>query len=310
MCEADIPAPRWGPYARPMRRTVLFVAVLLALSACALGDIFNAGPDNRADMTPGDLVGVWQDSATTHTIEFTAEGEFYADDIAYLFVGSAYLPAGFDPQRDRAPGSGAWSLDRSLAEPGGPHSIIGLQFDVLARRPTLTAGGGLAAETYSDGLHVSHYGSYGNSVIYRRCGQCAHVAPDHIALGTWVEATAPQLMGAWRDQAGGTLTFAADGTFIATDIAYMYAGATAYLPAGLDPRLGPIPGHGTWQLVSPPADPGRPAAVRIVFDTVSGRRTFFVGRQLTAYQVGGALTLVSATTDPSILERRVYHRAR
>ncbi|WP_161557762.1 hypothetical protein [Micromonospora sicca] len=91
-------------------------------------------------MTADDLAGVWQGDQRGGVIEFTADGNFYADDVGYMFVGfTDVLPAGFDIKHDKSPGSGQWSIGKLLGHSQAPSGLIDLYFDVLAKRPTAGA---------------------------------------------------------------------------------------------------------------------------------------------------------------------------
>lgn len=67
--------------------------------------------------------------------------------------------------------------------------------------------------------------------------------------GTPQVVTDGQLVGTWRDEAGGSITFAANGTFAATEICGEFLDWSGDGPGQEDSR--PKTGNGTWEALTP-----------------------------------------------------------
>jgi hypothetical protein len=79
-----------------------------------------------------------------------------------------------------------------------------------------------------------------------------------------VELTEADVMGTWRnDQFDGSITFAADGTFRATNVPYeFFFPYDASPPPTFDPKHDRVDDTGTWTLTGP--DPEHPERRRVI----------------------------------------------
>ncbi|MFC4090256.1 hypothetical protein [Micromonospora sicca] len=276
-----------------------------------MGPALSGGPE-LVEMTPDDLVGVWQGDQRGGVIEFTADGDFYADDVGYMFVGfTDVLPAGFDIKHDKAPGSGQWSIGKLLGHSQAPSGLIDLHFDVLAKRPT--AGGNSVEAQRSDGAIVLvHYigdPDASNTVVYRKCqARCSHIAPKRKALGKRIDVTPGQLVGAWKDtKRGSTIVFDRDGGFRGDDFSYLFGGDRFALPVNFDRAHDRAPGVGTWKLERPQSDSAGPNSnVHLLFTNVAGQPRHIGSRPMQIFASGSSLVLVNYSSDPSVNEQRTY----
>ena len=89
-----------------------------------------------------------------------------------------------------------------------------------------------------------------------------------------IPLTTADVVGTWRNaQFGGTLSFAADGTFSATEVPYEVYLAGHATPAGFDPAHDRLDDRGTWRLVG--AYPGDQSSRMVTVTLVSrGNATF------------------------------------
>jgi hypothetical protein len=293
-----------------VRRLWTYLIVLLVLTGCGPGGELPAGAGQRAwgDLTPAALIDVWR-SDRGDTIAFTANGEFFGDDVKYMFAGSD-LASHLDLSQDKATGSGQWHLKTPLSDPNGKRAFVGLSFDVVANQPSRTAIQLLArgnGESIELAYHVGDP-DLNNVVTYRRCDDsCPHVSPNRPALGVPTPAGREQLVGVWRDQHGAQLALDADGSYRAEDLRFAYVGSEVLLPPGVSPK-GPLSSEGTWSTKPPPHDPAGPATT-IVLDigTVAGQPSFGT-RPLRIYANGQDLVLATASSKPDVIEQGVFHR--
>lgn len=280
-----------------MRPVVGYLGVLLTLAGCALGEALAPGPDTSswADLSPSTIVGVWRGSQGDH-LEFTDSGEFYGDDVTYLFAGRR-LDDMVDLSQDTATGSGRWELTAARGAEG-KKSFVDLTFDVVANQPILTSGYQLLG-TVGEGAVELHRYAGGNERTYLRCDSCAHLAPKRKPLGMPVVADPAKLAGRWTDQHGSVLTLNGDGSYAAQDLRFAYVGSERLLPLGVDLRHEPLPSTGTWKATT--------KDVQLDIKVVAGRRSFGT-RLLHVYADGATLTLASYTSDPEVREQYVYRR--
>lgn len=280
-------------------------------AGCFVGPALSDGVE-LVDMTADDLIGVWQGDQRGGVIEFTADGDFYASDAGYMFVGfTDVLPAGFDIKHDKAPGSGQWSIGKLLGHSQGPSGLIDLHFDVLAKRPT--AGGNSVEAQRSDGAIVLvHYigdPDVNNTVVYRKCQTgCRHIAPKRKGLGKRIDVTSDQLVGVWKDtKRGSTIVFDKDGGFRGEDFSYLFGGDRFALPADFDRVHDRASGVGTWKLERPQWDPAGPHSnVHLLFTNVAGQPKHTGSRPMQIFASGPSLALVNYSSDPSVNEQRTY----
>ncbi|MFC6016815.1 hypothetical protein ACFP2T_11430 [Plantactinospora solaniradicis] len=294
-----------------MRRSLLFVVSLVMAAGCFAG---GGASVDWADLSRSSLVGVWQADRRGDVIEFTDAGDFYAEDVGYMFTGfSDVLPSGFDVRRDKAPGSGQWSIGKPLGYPTGPDSLVDLYFDVLAKKPT-AGGNNLEAQRSDSGIVLVHYigdPDVGNTISYHRCQTgCRHIAPARKPLGTRREVTAKQFVGVWRDKTRNSkIVFDPDGTFHGDDFAQLFGANRFVLPAGFDPTRQRLPGAGTWTLVRSRWDPTGPVSdVHLRFTILLGRRASEGSRPMPIYTAGSTLVLVNYSSDPSVNPQRRYSK--
>ncbi|MCW3819584.1 hypothetical protein ONA91_34610 [Micromonospora sp. DR5-3] len=115
-----------------MRRVVAYLGVLLTLTGCTLGEVLAPGPDTSrwADLSAPTIVGVWRGSQGDR-LEFTDSGEFYGDDVKYMFAGHQ-VEGIIDLSQDTAPGSGRWELTAAWAAED-KKSFVDLTFDGVGR---------------------------------------------------------------------------------------------------------------------------------------------------------------------------------
>jgi hypothetical protein len=275
------------------------LGLLLLLSGCSV--LRNLTP---VDLKPTDLVGVWrgdgrlQNSAGgTPSIEFTANGYFYADDLGYVHATS-------EPNWDAVPGSGQWQLEDSSGRRDGALSSVALFQDIIDGKPDTNAFDGLDAQRGSDGIELIAYigdPDDGNVVLYRRCDDCTGLAPARPSLGVAAAPDPAQLVGVWQDQHGGMLTLDAGGGYVTTDL--------RPLDLPLDEVYDrPVPSTGTWSVKPPSYDPhGTATTVVIVIDTVDGDRSFG-NRSLRIIDTGTELILATESSDPAVREQFIYRR--
>lgn len=282
-----------------MRRIVAYVGVLLALAGCTLGEALTADPDTSrwADLSASAIVGVWRGSEGDR-LEFTESGEFYGEDVKYMFAGGP-AEGVVDLSQDTATGSGRWELTAAKGAAPDKKSFVELTFDIVANQPTMTSGYSLLG-IVSDGAIGLHYDySGGNQRTYMRCDSCAHLAPQRRYLGTSVVADRVALAGQWKDQHGSILTLDGDGTYTAQDLRFAYIGSEKLLPVVVDLRREPLPSTGTWKTVG--------NDVQLDIKVVADQRSFGV-RLLHVYADGATLTLASYTSDLQVREQYVYRR--
>jgi hypothetical protein len=285
--------------------------VLLVLLGCGLGDVMSGAGTDRSwvDMTPGDLIGVWSNDRGD-SIEFTADGEFFADDLKYMFARSG-LAVDLDLSQDTASASGRWSLTAPRNNPNGKRSFVELNFDVIANQPT-AAGTDLLARQ-GDGRVELGYNvgdpDLNNVVIYVRCDDnCSHLRPDRPPLGVPTAASRHELSGVWRDQHGAQLVLDADGTYTAEDLRFAYVGAEKLLPYGLSLQDGRLSSEGSWSTTSPEHDPAGPeTTISLAIETIAGRPSFGT-RPLRIYADDQKLVLATVSSNPEVVEQHVFHK--
>ena len=295
-----------------MRRLLAYLGVLLVLAGCGLGGALSAGDGQRTwvDLTPAALVGVWR-SDRGDTIEFTADGEFFGDDVKYMFTDSDLAPD-LDLSQDRAIGSGRWHLTTPLGDPNGKHAFVGMSFDVVANQPTALEIGKLLARRNDDRIELGY--NIGDPdlhdvVIYLRCdNSCSHLAPDRPSLGVPTAARRAQLIGVWRDQHGRPLALNADGSYTAEDLRFAYVGAEKLLPYGISLEGGALNSEGSWSMKPPSHDPSGPATTTVLaIGKIAGRPSFGT-RPLRIYADGQELVLATFSSNPDVVEQHIFHR--
>ncbi|GIG62695.1 hypothetical protein Lfu02_70670 [Longispora fulva] len=287
-----------------MRRAVVLV-VLLALTTGCFGGL--GGYPKPADLTPEGLVGVWRTSDGGRAVEFTAEGDFYATDVGFMFLDfdGGRLANGTDLRREKVSGSGQWALDPAGDRTGAPVSRVGLHFDALgggAHRAAME----IHAQWSDSGIALVHYvgdPDSNDTISYVKCAaNCPNPAEGHPVPGERIGATAGQMAGTWRDvEHGGSITLDKDGRFRGSDFSYQF-----------DVRwFGPgvLPGTGTWSVERPPGDrAGALAGIRLLFGEVAGHAVHGDNRTMRVYRIGEVMALVSVTSDPTVNPRFVYMR--
>ena len=162
-------------------RAVVAVLCALALTGCVPpGPSGPPEPDNRPDLKRADLIGAWKDSRRGGILVFTPAG-FSGDDLAYMFAPFPHdLSDGFDPNRDRAAGSGVWKLGPSIADPDGPNDYVRLNFDTIAGRPVAASINKLEAQREGTAIVLVFYVSdpdLNDTIVYHRCPDCAAPTP-------------------------------------------------------------------------------------------------------------------------------------
>lgn len=295
-----------------MRWLVAYLAGLLAVVGCGLGEAIHAGDDQATwvDLSPGLLVGVWL-SDRGDRIEFTTDGEFFAEDVAYMFAGTG-LATRVEPSQGRTPGSGFWRIQPPLGHPHRPRAGVGLDFDVIGHLPAAAAVDKLLARRTAGGTEL-HYSlgdpDLGTVVAYRRCvRRCLPVAPHRPAPGVSAAARDAQLAGVWRDQGGARLILGTDHRYRADDLQFAFVASGIPVDVGVDPQRGTLPSLGTWSTRPAAHDPTGPdTTVLLVIGQLVGRPS---SRRLTLRIRTDAhgLLLVSQSSDPDVIDRRVFRR--
>ncbi|WP_159451113.1 hypothetical protein [Micromonospora cremea] len=290
-----------------------YLGVLLLLAGCGLGEALSAGDGQRTwvDLTPAALIGMWR-SDRGDTIEFTADGEFFGDDVKYMFADSD-LASNLDLSQDRATGSGRWHLTTPLGNPNGKHAFVGLSFDVVANQPSRVEIDKLLARRNDDSIELGYNvgdPDLNDVVSYLRCdNSCPHVAPSRPSLGVPTAAGRGQLIGVWRDQHGARLALNADGSYTAEDLRFAYVGAEKLLPYGISLE-GALSSEGTWSMKPPPHDPFGPATTTVLaIGKIAGKPSFGT-RPLGIYADGQDLVLATFSSNPEVIEQHTFRRIR
>lgn len=260
-------------------------------------------------MTPDELVGVWP-SDRGYSIEFTAEGEFFGDDLKYMFTHSD-LGSDLDLSQDTAPASGRWSLATALDDPNGKHAFVELHFDVIANQPA-AVGTDLLARQADDRIELGYNigdPDQDNVVVYVRCSDgCPRVRPERPPLGVPTFVSRHELIGLWRDQHRARLMLRADGTYAAEDLRFAYVGAEELLPYGISLRDGQLSSDGSWSTTPPVYDPTGPETmVMLAIETIADRPSFGT-RPLQIYADDQELLLSTLSSNPEIVEQRVFRK--
>ena len=107
--------------------------------------------------------------------------------------------------------------------------------------------------------------------------------PGHRAPGTPSAATAEQLAGTWRDDAGNTLALRNDGGYTASAMLDVYDN---------DAR----PSTGQWRVAAPRHDPNGPATTVVLG----------VATVLRIYATPDGLVLAMISSDPAVHPQQVY----
>lgn len=165
---------RWG--------LAVLAGVLFLSAGCFVGT-GSAHPRVLADLTESDVVGSWQEARGGAVITFTAEGLFEASDLPEekLFDTEENYPPGFDPKRDRLPGSGDWHLNTGMGPADGPRFDVLLAVREMPGQPAGQAGGiSLEAEREGDAVVLVFYlgdPDVNNRVVYEKCNGKCSMAP-------------------------------------------------------------------------------------------------------------------------------------
>lgn len=161
-----------------MSRILTLVGRLTAVSCCvaALSGCFvpaMPAEDNRADMSPEDLIGVWQNT-DMRVLVFEEGGSFVANGLPReMFDGlqDALPRNGRDPSRGPLVGSGWWSLEPSHVDRDGPTSNVALHFRILANSEASTVIR-IRAEQVEESTVLVYYAGdpdLNRRIVYERC---------------------------------------------------------------------------------------------------------------------------------------------
>jgi hypothetical protein len=153
-----------------VKRVLAYLAILVVIAGCSLGESLQ-DPGDHVDMTASTLAGTWH-GGTQRFITFQEDGTFSAINVPNPPFRDFLNSIGFDPARDRADGSGTWTLEGLSGESAAPRATVRLHFKQLAGvRPTVD-GFDLEALRPADGrlYLVVFYIDQGNSWTgYLKC---------------------------------------------------------------------------------------------------------------------------------------------
>jgi hypothetical protein len=241
-----------------MRRLVGYLGITVLLIGCGFGEALSGGDNpgtELVDLTPAALIGLWSNNRGD-TLEFTSDGDFYGDNVRYMFTGD--LARHVDLSADTVPGSGHWRITTPLGVPDGKRALVGLRFDVVGRHSAAAAIDKLRARRDGDQIILVYYmgdPDLNQAVAYRRCESgCRSPVPDHRSLGAPSTADPERLAGSWVDQHGMRLVLASHGGFTAEDLRFAFAAAPILLPAGVSLEE-PLSAEGSWSIKAPEHDP-------------------------------------------------------
>lgn len=132
-----------------MKRVLAYLAIAVVLAGCSLGESLQ-DPGDHVDMTASTLAGTWH-GGTERFITFQEDGTFTAINVPNPPIQDFLNSIGFDPARDRADGSGTWTLKALSGESAAPHATVHLRFRQLAGAPATFDGPDLEALRPTDG---------------------------------------------------------------------------------------------------------------------------------------------------------------
>jgi hypothetical protein len=268
-----------------VRRLGKWLLAFLVLAGCACPCSY-CSVESDVALTPADVIGIWRSDnyGDFGLLEFTDDGDFFAQDIQFLDP-SSWLSK--DIGTAPVAGSGQWALAPKAV---GDDDLVEVELHTEVIGDRLELGGITQLDSRRDLGHArlsTFIGDpdEGHRVDFVKCGDCSSPVPGHHTLGPPAAATADQLAGQWRDDAGNTLLLGIGGSYNASG-----------LLGFRDDK--PQPSLGQWRVAAPRHDPSGPTTTVVLG----------AGEVLRIYATADGLVLATVSTDLAVHRQQVYRR--